>query len=99
MTRVIVSGALANKCGNGGGAWERLSWVTGLRRRLGIETCFVEQIAADACVDATGAVAPLAESVNLAWFRSVTKWFGIDDLASLIVTNGKQQSAGLSWPR
>src|SRR5437762_14263298 len=55
---IIVSGALANKPGNGGGAWERLTWVTGLRR-LGFDVYFVEQIAPEACRDAGGAVADL----------------------------------------
>jgi len=48
---IVVSGALANKYRNGGGAWERLSWVTGLRR-LGFDVYFIEQIAAESCVDA-----------------------------------------------
>jgi hypothetical protein len=32
MSVVIVAGALANKYRNAGGAWERMSWVTGLRQ-------------------------------------------------------------------
>ena len=32
MSVVIVAGALANKPRNGGGAWERFSWATGLKR-------------------------------------------------------------------
>jgi len=39
----IVSGALANKPGNDGNAWTRLSWVRGLQR-LGWQVTFVEQI-------------------------------------------------------
>jgi hypothetical protein len=47
----IVSGALANKPGNGGNAWTRLSFVLGLRR-LGFSVFFIEQIeqpSDDAC--------------------------------------------------
>src|SRR5690349_8781832 len=95
MGKVVISGALANKYRNGGGAWERLSWVTGLRR-LGFDVYFIEQIDPAACVDAAGAVTPLAESVNLAWFRSVTQWFGIADRSSLVSTDGKQWT-GTSW--
>jgi len=94
---IVISGALANKHHNGGGAWERLSWVTGLRR-LGFDVYFIEQIGPAACVDATDAVTTLAESVNLAWFRSVTRWFGVADCSALVYADGKQ-CAGVSWPR
>jgi hypothetical protein len=97
MATIIVSGALANKCRNGGGAWERMSWVVGLRR-LGLDVYFVEQIADPACVDAGGAVTPFADCVNLAWFRSVTQWFGVADCAVLVHADD-QECAGLSWPR
>jgi hypothetical protein len=40
---VVVCGALANKAGNGGEAWVRLSWVLGLDR-LGHDVFFVEHI-------------------------------------------------------
>src|SRR4051812_47451291 len=40
---VIVSGALANKPHNGGEAWVRMSWATGLRQ-LGCHVYFIEQI-------------------------------------------------------
>jgi hypothetical protein len=43
MATAIVSGALANKPGNDGNAWTRLSWVRGLQR-LGWQVAFVEQI-------------------------------------------------------
>jgi hypothetical protein len=94
---MVVSGALANKYRNGGGAWERLSWVIGLRR-LGFDAYFVEQIDPAACVDAAGAVTALADSVNLAWFRSVTQRFGVADRSALVDADCKQ-CAGVSWPR
>src|SRR4051794_9044617 len=96
MALVVIAGALANKPGNGGGTWERMSWAAGLRR-LGLDVYFVEQIAPAACVDAAGAPAPFADSVNLAWFRSVTRWFGFDDRSALVC--GADHCAGLSWPR
>jgi hypothetical protein len=40
---IVVSGALANRPGNGGGAWVRLSWVNGLRR-LGFRVHFIDVI-------------------------------------------------------
>src|SRR5262245_36285172 len=97
MSTVIVAGALANKPHNGGGAWERLSWVTGLRR-LGCEVYFVEEIAADVCVDDRGAVVPLADSVNLAWFRSVMDWFGLTGRAALLDNRG-EDSVVMSMPQ
>jgi hypothetical protein len=99
MALVIVSGALANKIRNGGGAWERMSWVTGLRQ-LGCDVYFVEQIAPETCVDAHGVAKNLADSVNRDWFRSVTEWFGIADRAALVcVAASGTESAGLPWSR
>lgn len=51
MTNLVVAGALANKTGQGGEAWVRLSWVRGLQR-LGFHVTFIEQVAA-ACADDT----------------------------------------------
>jgi len=93
----IVSGALANKPGNGGGTWERMSWLLGLQR-LGCDVYFVEQIDEHVCKDPHGNVAPFVESVNLAWFQSVSDWFGIADRASLILDNGNQ-AFGIALPQ
>jgi hypothetical protein len=43
MTTALVAGALANKPGNGGAAWTRLSWALGLRC-LGFDVHFVEAL-------------------------------------------------------
>jgi hypothetical protein len=43
VTTVVVSGALANKRGQGGSLWVRMSWAEALRR-LGFEVLFVEQL-------------------------------------------------------
>lgn len=97
MRVVMVGGALANKYRNGGGAWERMSWVAGLRR-LGFDVYFVEQIAPDGCHDAAGARASFADSVNLDWFRSVTRWFGAGERSAL-VCGGGEECAGVPWRR
>src|SRR5712691_13229523 len=97
MSVVIVAGALANKYRNGGGTWERMSWAVGLRR-LGFDVYFVEQIARESCVDAAGAVTSFSDSVNLAWFRSVTEWFGVADRSALVYASG-EQCAGVPWPQ
>ena len=44
METIVVAGALANKPGNGGEAWVRMSWVEGFRR-LGFDVVFAEQVA------------------------------------------------------
>jgi hypothetical protein len=97
MGIVIVAGALANKCRNGGGAWERMSWVTGLRQ-LGCDVYFIEQIVPELCVDVRGAPASFTESANLDWFRTVTKWFGVADRAALVYAGGAE-CAGVPWTR
>jgi hypothetical protein len=89
MKTIAVSGALANKCFNGGEAWVRLNWILGLRR-LGLHVFFVEQISRESCVDAAGVVAPFEESVNLAYFKKVTEQFSLSGCAALIYENGEQ---------
>lgn len=83
MSLIVVCGALANKPGNGGAAWTRLSWPLGLRR-LGYDVYFVEQIAAGTCTDASGAKCELDQSVNLAYFRHVTERFGLGSSSALV---------------
>ncbi len=95
MTRVIVAGALANKPGNGGEAWVRLTWVLGLQR-LGFDTYFVEQIDRAHCVDARGRPSAFQPSANRAWFRRVCDQFGLGRRATLVTTDG-QETDGLAW--
>ncbi|MDQ3091060.1 MAG: hypothetical protein M3R46_05225 [Actinomycetota bacterium] len=94
MTVIMVSGALANRPFNGGGAWVRLSWARGLRR-LGFEVVFVEQIAPEGCVDAAGAQTDLETSVNLAYFREVTERFGL--AGSSVLIGGGERTYGLGF--
>ncbi|MQA89845.1 MAG: hypothetical protein GEU90_06375 [Gemmatimonas sp.] len=80
---VVVAGAIANKCHNGGEAWVRLSWTLGFRK-LGCTVFLLEQIDPDACVDVAGAPAPFEESANLAFFRDITRRFGLEGSAALL---------------
>jgi len=89
MTTIFVAGALANKPGNGGEAWVRLSWVVGLRR-LGFDVCFVEQLAPEVCVGPHGTAAPVGDSRNLAYFRHVVDRFGLTSSSSLVYDGGAQ---------
>jgi hypothetical protein len=94
MSVIIVSGALANKAGNGGAAWTRLSWALGLKR-LGCDVYFIEQIAPRVCLDASGARCELDRSVNLAYFRDVTGRFGLGN-SSALVSENDGRTIGLS---
>jgi hypothetical protein len=71
MTPVVVGGALANKAGSGGEAWVRMSWVRGLQR-LGLDVWFVEELAT-------------FDEDAVAYFRSVTRRFDLQDRACLLV--------------
>ena len=93
---VVVCGALANKPGNGGAAWTRLSWPLGLMR-LDCDVYFVEQIAAATCVDASGAPCDVDRSVNLAYFKSVTERFGLGGRAALVLE--EEQRLGVAVER
>jgi hypothetical protein len=88
MTRVIVSGAVANKHRHGGSIWVRMSWAEALRK-LGFDVLFVEQIELDGCVDATGRPAAAAGSANAAVFASTLKAFGLGRDAALIGPGGE----------
>jgi hypothetical protein len=92
---IVVSGALANRCYNGGGAWVRLNWLLGLRR-LGHAVHFVEVIGRQTCVNASGAVTAFSDSTNRAYFRQVMRCFGLSDVATLVF-EGEEQTDGLSF--
>jgi hypothetical protein len=70
MASIVVAGALANKCLNGGEAWVRLSWVEGLRK-LGFDVWFIEQIRTPSTAQA-------------AFFDRVVAEFGLADRAVLV---------------
>lgn len=96
MTIAIVGGAIANKPGNGGASWTRLSWILGLQR-LGFDVYFLEQLDRVSCVDSEGAVTRFETSANLAYFQHVIAQFGLAGRAALIYEGGEQVS-GLAWP-
>lgn len=91
---VVVAGALANKPGNGGEAWVRLSWVRALAE-LGCEVHFLEELESDVCVDPAGARGPAEGSVNHAYFEAVVAWAGLTERATLLA-DGEWALAGLA---
>ena len=95
MSLIVVCGALANKPGNGGAAWTRLSWALGFRR-LNFDVFFLEQMAPGSSVDAAGSICELDRSTNLAYFRQVMERFGFGNRSALVSADGGQ-TAGLGW--
>ena len=89
MPTVIVSGALANKPGNGGEAWTRLSWALGLRR-LGFDVHLVEEIPAAGCVDERGRPATFERSANRAFFETTVRSFDLGESATLLCDGGRE---------
>lgn len=85
----MVSGVLAGRPLNGGGAWVRMSWVLGFER-LGFDVVFVDHIEAEACVDAAGRPAAFECSANLAYFRAVTERFGLVGSSTLVLGGGER---------
>lgn len=73
MTAVVVAGAVANKAGNAGAAWTRLSWAAGMAQ-LGFEVHLVEVLAA-------GTTPP---PVAAEWFRRATASVGMQGRATLV---------------
>lgn len=95
MTTIIVAGAIANKCHNGGATWTRLSWALGLKQ-LGFDVFFLEQIRREDCLDDRGVPTAFEDSENLAYFRQVSKQYGIAGAAALICDDG-EQIYGATW--
>lgn len=76
-TTVVVGGALANKAGNGGEAWVRLSWLRGLAR-LGLDVWFVEQLQG-------GSGDHPDRRPEVEWFRSVTERYAPSSQSTLLI--------------
>lgn len=89
MTTVLVAGAIATKCRNGGNGRAVLNWVHGLRK-LGVQAYCVEQIASGHCVDDRGQTVPFAESENAAYFEEVMRDAGLAGAAALVCDDGAQ---------
>jgi hypothetical protein len=90
----IVAGALANKPGNGGEAWVRMSWVQAMEA-LGFEVYFVEQVRAGSCLDQYGRPVSFPKSRNRAFFDEVVRGFGLEGRAAVILDEGPE-THGLS---
>jgi hypothetical protein len=94
--RVVVAGALAQKPRAGGHTWVFLQYLLGLRA-LGWDVLFLDQLPPEQSVDASGQPCPVEDSVNLAYFLSVMRGFGLDGAFALICGAG-ERFVGLSRP-
>ena len=79
----LVAGSLANKAGNGGNAWSRLSWTRGLER-LGFEVYFVERLHGSPTAAATD------------FFDEVALRFGARERWALLGDGGEPLAGGLT---
>lgn len=91
---IVIAGALAQKAQQGGHTWLFLQYLLGFRR-LGWKVLFLDQLEPQMCVDATGQLCPLEQSVNLRYLVEVMASFGLHDAYALIYNQG-QQFIGLS---
>lgn len=75
MTLALVAGAVANKAGNGGAAWTRLSWARSLEQ-LGFKVHLVEQLRGE----------PLPGALE--WFAGAVTAAGLADRSTLLDAAG-----------
>src|SRR5437762_1326240 len=84
--RIIVSGMVAGDPHQGGASWAVLQYVLGLQR-LGHDVYLIEP-QNPSSLRPVGA--SLESSENAAYFRSVTRSFGLEDQASLLLEETNQ---------
>lgn len=94
MTLAVVAGAIANKAGNAGEAWVRMSWAEGLRQ-LGFDVLVVEELDPARCHDDEGAPSAFDGSRERSWFDTVVAEFGFAGAAALVCGD---EASGVSRP-
>jgi hypothetical protein len=77
-SRIVVGGAVAQKPGSAGHAWQFLQYLLGLRR-LGHEVLLVDRLRGS----------PEQEAAGIAWLRSVLEPVGLGDAWSLDLGGGR----------
>jgi hypothetical protein len=85
---LLVGGSIAANYLNGGIAWERLSWVLGLRR-LGLDIWMVDQLDRAHCRWSEGQEKRYETCLNREWFEEVIEQFGLAGSAVLVGDEGK----------
>jgi hypothetical protein len=93
--RIMIAGCIAGAGpGYAGNTWAFLQYILGLRR-LGFDTYYVEEIAADKCVDEDGNLVCLSHSVNATQFSALLDQFDLLDHTALFAEKGSD-CVGLS---
>jgi hypothetical protein len=77
-----------------GSVWNRMQWVTGLRR-LGHEVVYVEELRPKWCVDESGQSCEFADCINRQYFARTMQRFGLNGSCCQLY-NGGEQTTGLS---
>src|SRR5947209_5900916 len=85
---LLVGGSIAANYLNGGIAWERLSWVLGLRR-LGLDVWMVDQLDRARCRWPNGMEKGYESCLNRAYFEEVIEEFGLARSAVLVGDEGE----------
>jgi hypothetical protein len=91
--KIVVAGTIASVPRQGGWTWVVLQYLLGLRR-LGHAVTFVDPVAPDALRPGDR---PLAESLNARYFRAVVRHFGVEHVATLVVTDGSRRTVGIEY--
>jgi hypothetical protein len=82
---IVVSGALAQRPGQGGHAAFLLQWLLGLRR-CGWDVLFVDRLEPDMLADGT----PVERSPQWRWFRDVVHGAGLSGRSALLYDRGRR---------
>jgi len=90
--RIVFSGMIAADPFHGGATWAVLQYILGLRK-LGHEVLFIEPMKPSSQRPPN---VPLPASDNVAYFRTVTRQFGIERTSALLLDGGKE-TVGLTY--
>jgi len=91
---ILIAGAMAQVPRNGGLTWLYLQFLLGFRR-LGWDALFIDRLEPEMCIDGAGKATTLEASLNLPYFLSVMRRFGLQDSFALIF-NRAELVIGLS---
>jgi hypothetical protein len=87
-TLVLVGGSIASNYGNGGHAWELLSWALGFRR-LGYDILIVDPLRRDRCVYPDGLEPKYENSLNVDYAKGVARGFGLEGSYAVVGDAGE----------
>jgi hypothetical protein len=83
---LLIGGSIAASYLNGGIAWERLSWILGLRR-LGFDVFVIDQLDRERCVWPAEIEPSYENCLNRGYFEKIVRRFGLGSSAALVGEN------------